>query len=163
MKLFFYFLINAKLCLSFKISQGKMDWKHDRNGPNSVFGWSATRRRLYYTYREKWFITIRIINSFLYTSNQTAIWSAQNTFPTPPPHFPLPLPWSSNTESRCKLFFPSWRIWLSGKLCKLLCGWFKTSLWACHVVRAVWVTLNFWTPFSFDSPFIPEEVRTKCV
>lgn len=59
-------------------------------------------------------------------------------------------------------FSPSWRIWLFGKLCKLLCGWFKTSLWACHVVRAVWVALNFWTPFSFDSPFIPAEAGTKC-
>lgn len=54
-------------------------------------------------------------------------------------------------------FSPSRRIWLFGKLWKLLCGWFKTSLWACHVVRAVWVALNFWTPFSFDSPFIPAE------
>lgn len=57
--------INTELCFIFKINKGRLDWNHGRNGPNSVLGWFATRRRLYYTYREEWLITIRIINSFL--------------------------------------------------------------------------------------------------
>lgn len=57
--------INTELCFIFKINKGRLDWNYGRNGPNSVLGWTATRRRLFYTYREKWLTTIRIINSFL--------------------------------------------------------------------------------------------------
>lgn len=57
--------INTELHFIFKINKGRLDWNHGRNGPNSVLGWTATRRRLFYAYREKWLITIRIINSFL--------------------------------------------------------------------------------------------------
>lgn len=57
--------INTELRFIFKINKGRLDWNHGRNGPNSVLGWTATRRRLFYAYGEKWLITIRIINSFL--------------------------------------------------------------------------------------------------
>lgn len=56
--------INIELCFILKINKDSLDW-NGSNVPNSVLGWSATHRRLYYAYRETWLITIRIINSFL--------------------------------------------------------------------------------------------------
>lgn len=161
---YFYSLpiqINIKLYFIFKISKGRLDWTNGRNGLNSVLGWSATHRKLYYTYKEKRLTTIRKINSFLscFKSNCKLVCAEHISHSSSSFSASSIMGFKHRIQMQA-IFLPAEGSEFFGKLCKLLCRWFKTSLWACHVVRAVWVALSFWTPFSFDSPSIPADAGT---